>query len=365
LQCLRSHTVESGEGGPVVLDHLPSWWLIAGVPFRSVCRCVGRCFQWIPTVRRTAIIDSICLPTCWQQTGSSRPERSAVSPAVDIVYASHPRTADSRYLSFSVIFRWIQSVRRTAGRFQAFSILVTADRKWLPAVNLGTHNGRKPLDILTLEHRGGTKAAAHIFREYLCCPLELSIAHRRISSAIKAWWNDVEIFEISPCAHKSKWRTWNRKHLNLALHIENMWNFNGSTYFESNNIVGRMLVQDYVRVSEKSKMVGGLDWLIDCYSAHQHRKAVSAKKRCYIKFVDKYNCMWRNADWSASWHMSTKSYQWQWKCGCSLTSCPGPWWLGTGSRYEIAYISACTHDSNNIPTAIRMFSMSNNTTGLI
>jgi len=23
------------------------------------------------------------------------------------------------------------------------------------------------------------------------------------------------------------------------------------------------------------------------------------------------------------WHNSTKSYQWQWKCGCSLTSCPG------------------------------------------
>jgi len=25
----------------------------------------------------------------------------------------------------------------------------------------------------------------------------------------------------------------------------------------------------------------------------------------------------------ASWHIITKSYQWQFKCGCSLTSCPG------------------------------------------
>jgi len=32
--------------------------------------------------------------------------------------------------------------------------------------------------------------------------------------------------------------------------------------------------------------------------------------------------VWRKADWPASWHISTKSYQWQWKCGCSLTSCP-------------------------------------------
>jgi len=30
-----------------------------------------------------------------------------------------------------------------------------------------------------------------------------------------------------------------------------------------------------------------------------------------------------DADWLASWHISTKSYQWQWKCGCSFTSSPG------------------------------------------
>jgi len=41
------------------------------------------------------------------------------------------------------------------------------------------------------------------------------------------------------------------------------------------------------------------------------------------RFIDKYKCAWRNADWPASWHISTKSYQWQWKCGCSLTSWPG------------------------------------------
>jgi len=29
--------------------------------------------------------------------------------------------------------------------------------------------------------------------------------------------------------------------------------------------------------------------------------------------VDKYNCVWRNADRPASWRISTKSYQWQWK----------------------------------------------------
>jgi len=26
------------------------------------------------------------------------------------------------------------------------------------------------------------------------------------------------------------------------------------------------------------------DWLIDCFTAHQHRKAISAKKRCKIRF---------------------------------------------------------------------------------
>jgi len=45
--------------------------------------------------------------------------------------------------------------------------------------------------------------------------------------------------------------------------------------------------------------------------------------KIWSRFVDKYNCVWRNADWPASWNISTKSYQWQWTCGCSLTSCPG------------------------------------------
>jgi len=43
----------------------------------------------------------------------------------------------------------------------------------------------------------------------------------------------------------------------------------------------------------------------------------------FLYRLDKDNCVWRNADWPASWHISTKSYRWQWKSGCSLTSCPG------------------------------------------
>jgi len=38
-----------------------------------------------------------------------------------------------------------------------------------------------------------------------------------------------------------------------------------------------------------------------------------------------------------------------------------PW----SRKYGITYISPFTHDSNNIPTAIPMFSISSNTTGLI
>jgi len=36
------------------------------------------------------------------------------------------------------------------------------------------------------------------------------------------------------------------------------------------------------------------------------------------------------------------------------------WWLLTGSRYEITYIAACTHDSNEISTAIPTFSRFSN-----
>jgi len=57
---------------------------------------------------------------------------------------------------------------------------------------------------------------------------------------------------------KSKCRTWNRKRLNLTLQMEHMWNFNGIRIsFASNNIEGRMLVQDDVRVGEKFKMAAG------------------------------------------------------------------------------------------------------------
>jgi len=27
-------------------------------------------------------------------------------------------------------------------------------------------------------------------------------------------------------------------------------------------------------------LIGQIDYLIDCFTAHQHRKAISAKKRC-------------------------------------------------------------------------------------
>jgi len=77
--------------------------------------------------------------------------------------------------------------------------------------------------------------------------------------------------------------------------------------------------------------VGKIDWLIDWF-IYWLLYGTSAQKgywcqetllnKIWSRFVDKYNCVWRNANWPASWHISTKTYQWQWKCGCSLTSCP-------------------------------------------
>jgi len=70
-----------------------------------------------------------------------------------------------------------------------------------------------------------------------------------------------------------------------------------------------------------------INWLIDCFTAHQHRKAIRCQEtllnKIWSSFVDKYNCVWRNADWPTSRQINTKSYQWQWKCGCSLTSYRG------------------------------------------
>jgi len=54
-----------------------------------------------------------------------------------------------------------------------------------------------------------------------------------------------------------------------------------------------------------------------------NKQVVPKLSLVWSRFVDKYTCVWRNADWPASWHISTKSYQWQWKCGCSFASCPG------------------------------------------
>jgi len=68
------------------------------------------------------------------------------------------------------------------------------------------------------------------------------------------------LIATSPCAQFDPSSTGNqngenRKHLNLTLLMEYMRNFNGiRIYIASNSIVGRLLDQDDVRVSEKSKM---------------------------------------------------------------------------------------------------------------
>jgi len=98
-----------------------------------------------------------------------------------------------------------------------------------------------------------------------------------------------------------------------------------------------------------------IDWLIDWplygKSAQKGYKwQETLLNKIWSSFVDKYNCVWRNADWPASWHINTKSYQWQWKCGCSLTSCFGHhsvWmqfnaWLTQVSRHiELLHQHCC------------------------
>jgi len=71
-----------------------------------------------------------------------------------------------------------------------------------------------------------------------------------------------------------------------------------------------------------------IDWLIDwlLYGTSAQKGYYCQKtllNKIWSRLIDKYNCVWRNADWPVSWHISTKSYQWQWKCRCSLTLCPG------------------------------------------
>jgi len=67
--------------------------------------------------------------------------------------------------------------------------------------------------------------------------------------------------------------------------------------------------------------------LLNSTSAHQHYLSHKYQEKVehmiWSRFVDKYNSVWRNAEWPASRHISTKSYQWQWKWGCSLMLCPG------------------------------------------
>jgi len=73
-----------------------------------------------------------------------------------------------------------------------------------------------------------------------------------------------------------------------------------------------------------SHLLFQVDWLTALRHISTERLLVprDVAKEIWSRFVDKYNCVWRNADWPASWDISTKRYQWQWKCGCSLTSCP-------------------------------------------
>jgi len=59
-----------------------------------------------------------------------------------------------------------------------------------------------PLDSYSSNNRLGCKSCTAVTLEYLSCPSEISIALLLIPRAIKAWWNDFEIFEIvQPLSH--------------------------------------------------------------------------------------------------------------------------------------------------------------------
>jgi len=57
-----------------------------------------------------------------------------------------------------------------------------------------------------------------------------------------------------------------------------------------------------------------IDWLtaLRHISTDRHRQCQETLlNKIWSRFVDKYNCVWRNADWPALWHItdiSTKSY---------------------------------------------------------
>jgi len=74
-----------------------------------------------------------------------------------------------------------------------------------------------------------------------------------------------------------------------------------------------------------SLVTSKIDWLTALRHISTERllvpiRNVASLNKIWSSFADKCNCVWRNADWPASWPISTKNYQWQWKCGCSLTS---------------------------------------------
>ena len=68
--------------------------------------------------------------------------------------------------------------------------------------------------------------------------------------------------------------------------------------------------------------------------------------------------------YSCSWGRATRSDKWEY---CPMSECVvnQRWWPLTGSRYVITHISACIHYSNEISTAVPMFSGSDNRTRLL
>jgi len=101
------------------------------------------------------------------------------------------------------------------------------------------------INVVTIESKGKWKQIQHCcvyFWEYL--------SHRAADSNITLCTIRSEFNRRT----SSKWRTWNWIHLNLTLQMEWMWNVNVIRISLACNTVGRMLVQDDVRLGEKLKM---------------------------------------------------------------------------------------------------------------
>jgi len=117
--------------------------------------------------------------------------------------------------------------------------------------------------------------------------------------------------------------------------------------------------------NSQTLLSGLIDWLTALWHISTERllEPRNVAKKIWSRFVAKYNCVWGNADWPTSWHISTKSYQWQWKCGCSLTSCPGHYqdwfytaylWTYTQGQHDW-FNSNCERWSNLYIITVRRF----------